>query len=142
MRLVYSFLLAAIVGSVYPAVSAFPQEGGLSTEQVLEHHLQAFGAGDVDAIVSDYSEEAVIFTPSGMVQGQEDIRAAFETLVAEFSKPGMSFEMVEQQTKDEIAYIVWTAETADNVYEFATDTFVIRDGKIVYQSYSPKTEAR
>ena len=29
------------------------------------------------------------------------------------------------------AYIVWTAETADNAYEFATDTFVVRDGKIV-----------
>ena len=35
-----------------------------------------------------------------------------------------------------VRYIVWTAETADNVYEFGTDTFVIRDGKILAQSFA------
>jgi hypothetical protein len=34
------------------------------------------------------------------------------------------------------AYIVWTAETADNTYEFAIDTFVVRHGKIVAQSFA------
>jgi hypothetical protein len=28
-----------------------------------------------------------------------------------------------------VAHIVWAAETADNVYELGTDTFVVRDGK-------------
>jgi hypothetical protein len=36
------------------------------------------------------------------------------------------------------AYILWTAETADNVYEIGTDTFVVRDGKIVAQSFAAK----
>ena len=30
------------------------------------------------------------------------------------------------------------AETADNVYELGTDTFVVRNGKIVAQSYTSK----
>ena len=30
------------------------------------------------------------------------------------------------------------AETADNVYELATDTFVVRDGKIVTQTFVGK----
>ena len=38
----------------------------------------------------------------------------------------------------EYAYILWTAETADNVYEMATDTFVVRDGKILAQSFAAK----
>ena len=36
------------------------------------------------------------------------------------------------------AYGVWTAETADNVYELGTDTLTIRDGKIVAQSFAGK----
>jgi hypothetical protein len=38
----------------------------------------------------------------------------------------------------EHAYILWTAETADNVYEMGTDTFVVHDGKIVAQSFAGK----
>jgi hypothetical protein len=33
---------------------------------------------------------------------------------------------------------MWTAETADNVYEVGTDTFVVRDGKIAAQSFTGK----
>jgi hypothetical protein len=36
------------------------------------------------------------------------------------------------------AYIIWTAETVDNSYEFATDTFVVRSGKIIAQSFAAK----
>ena len=36
------------------------------------------------------------------------------------------------------AYILWTAEAADRVYEVGTDTFVVRDGKIVTQSFTGK----
>ncbi len=32
-------------------------------------------------------------------------------------------------------YIVWKAETADNVYEIGTDTFVVQGGKIIYQTF-------
>jgi hypothetical protein len=31
-----------------------------------------------------------------------------------------------------------SAETVDNVYEMGTDTFVVRDGKIVAQSFTGK----
>jgi hypothetical protein len=40
------------------------------------------------------------------------------------------------------AYILWTAETADNSYEFATDTFVVRNGKIVAQSFAAKVKPK
>jgi hypothetical protein len=34
--------------------------------------------------------------------------------------------------------VLWTAETADNVYELGTDTLVVLDGKIVAQSFAAK----
>jgi ketosteroid isomerase-like protein len=39
----------------------------LSTESVLGHHLSSVGAGDVDAIMEDFTEDSVIFTPDGPV---------------------------------------------------------------------------
>jgi hypothetical protein len=40
------------------------------------------------------------------------------------------------------AYILWTAETADNLYEFATDTFVVRNGKIVARAFAAKIKPK
>jgi hypothetical protein len=57
---------------------------------------------------------------------------------AEFGKPGATFTMKLQSVEGDYAYILWTAQTADNVYELATDTFVVRDGKIVAQSFTGK----
>jgi hypothetical protein len=46
--------------------------------------------------------------------------------------------MKQQFIDGDHAYILWSAETADNVYELATDTFVIRNGRIVAQSFTSK----
>jgi len=50
--------------------------------------------------------------------------------------------MQHQSVAGDYAYILWNAETADNVYEVATDTFVVRDGKIVAQSFACKISPR
>jgi hypothetical protein len=63
-------------------------------------------------------------------------------MFAEFGKPGMSFSMDQQVVEGEIAYIRWSAETADNTYELGTDTFLVRDGKIVTQTFSEKTSPK
>jgi hypothetical protein len=74
------------------------------------------------------------------------IRPLFEALIAEFGKPGASFNMKQQLIEGDYAHVLRTATTADNVYEVATDTFVVRDGKIVAQSFTaeirPKSEKR
>ena len=59
-------------------------------------------------------------------------------MIAEFAKPGAQFNMKQQFVDGDYAYIVWTAETADNIYELGTDTFIVRNGKIVAQSFTGK----
>lgn len=113
-------------------------ESSKTTEDVLAHHLEAFGSGNLDAILADYTAESVLFTPLGVLEGPEAMTPLFEGLFAEFAKPGMKFKMERQLVVGELALIVWSAETADNVYEMATDTFVIRDGKIVAQTFAGK----
>ena len=109
-----------------------------STKDVLDHHLKCFGDGDLKGILSDYAPEAVLFTPNGPLRGADAMRPLFQAMIAEFGKPGAAFSLKRQSVEDDYAYILWTAETADNVYEVGTDTFVVRDGKIVAQSFTGK----
>ena len=109
-----------------------------STKDVLDHHLKSFSEGDLAGILSDYAPGAVLFTRDGPLRGADAIRPLFQALIAEFGKPGARFSLQRQSVEGDYAYILWTAETADNAYEIGTDTFVVRDGKIVAQSFSGK----
>jgi len=113
-----------------------------STFSVLAHHLSSFADGDLDAIMEDYTEDSVLFTIDGKLEGRGPIRRLMTGLFTEFAKPGASFEMRAQNIEGEVAHIVWSAETPDNRYEFATDTFVVRRGKIAYQSFAGKIVPR
>ena len=106
-----------------------------TTKEVLDNHLKSFFAGDLEAVLADYEPGAVFFVPGGPLVGVDAIRPCFVALLAEFAKPVATFRLVEQHVHGDGAYILWTAETADNRHEFATDTFVIRDGRIRVQSF-------
>lgn len=109
-----------------------------STKDVLEHHLQCFGKGDLPGILSDYAAEAVLFTPQGLLTGLDEISPLFQAMFAEFGKPGTTFSMKHQSVAGDYAYVLWTAATADNLYELGTDTFVVRNGKILAHSFAGK----
>src|SRR5687768_2704085 len=109
-----------------------------STGDVLNHHLKCFGEGDLEGILADYSSDAVLFVPTGVLKGPGAMKPVFQALFSEFAKPGALFAMHQQYVDGDYAYILWSAETADNVYEAATDTFVVQDGKIVAQSFAAK----
>jgi ketosteroid isomerase-like protein len=109
-----------------------------STKDVINHHLKAFRELDLKGVLSDYAPNAVFFTQNGPLKGVDAIRPLFEGMIAEFRKPGATFTMTQQFVEGEHAYILWTAETADNVYELGTDTFVVQAGKIVAQSFTGK----
>jgi ketosteroid isomerase-like protein len=107
-----------------------------STKEVLDHHVRCFGAGDLAGILSDYAPDAVLFTPGGPLKGPGAIRPFFEAMLAEFGQPGTAYRMTLESIDGEYAYVLWTAETADNVYELGTDTLVVRGGRILAQSFA------
>ena len=106
--------------------------------EVLTHHLESIGSGNLEEVMADYTEDSLLYTPFGPMKGLDAIRELFTGLLAEFAKPGMTFEMIRQDVEGDSAYIIWGAETADNVYEAATDTFFIQDGAIACQSFCAK----
>jgi ketosteroid isomerase-like protein len=114
----------------------------LSTSDVLDRHLNSFAKRDVAGILADYSPNAVLFTPTGPLTGPAAIKPLFQALISEFAKPGSSFTVQQRSVEGDHGYILWTADTTDNSYEFATDTFVVRNGKIVAQSFAAKIKPK
>ena len=113
-----------------------------SAEQVLQHHLQVLGMGDVEATMEDYAPEATLFTPDGILHGHDEIQPFFENSVANVLPPGCDFEMLQQFVEGEIAFIVWSAASATYEFPFGTDTFVIREGQIVEQTFAALVKER
>ncbi|MDL5361118.1 nuclear transport factor 2 family protein [Halalkalicoccus sp. NIPERK01] len=109
-----------------------------TTESVLDHHLETFGEQDIEGIMEDYTDESVVVTNMGTFRGLEEIEGLFENLFSEFSAPEASITMDQQLVEGEFGYIVWHAETPENVYEFATDTFYIPDEAIEFQTFAGK----
>jgi ketosteroid isomerase-like protein len=71
--------------------------------------------------MTDYADESRFFSHGGVLHGSDSIRKFYGTLFEEFEKPGMSFDLLQQEVDDDTAYIVWKAETADNLFEIGTD---------------------
>lgn len=111
------------------------------TLQALQNHIAAFGRGDVDAIMADYAEDAVFYTPDGALRGKAAFRPLFEDLVAKFP-PGSSVELKQQIIDRDLAYIVWSGESDQLRIRFATDTLLVRDGKIHRQTFAAQMESK
>jgi ketosteroid isomerase-like protein len=93
-----------------------------------------FGANDLEGIMEDYADDAILISGDGVLRGTDEIRGMYSDLLPEFDHESVEFELDEQIVEDEYAFIIWHAKTPENVYEFASDTFVVRDGEIVAQT--------
>jgi ketosteroid isomerase-like protein len=113
-----------------------------STQAVINHHLEGFFARDLAAVLVDYAPDAVMIVPTGVLRGVHGISPLFQALIAEFSKPGATFDLQQQVIEGEVGYIRWAAETSENTYELGTDTFIVRHGKIVAQTFAFKATSR
>ena len=107
--------------------------GVQSPREVFAHHLGAFTEG-LDALVSDYSEDSQIFLTDQTITGLDGIRAFFDAFLKGI-QPGFweAFKIVRQEVNGEMAYLVWEAPP---FVAQATDTLLIRDGKIHVQTFT------
>ena len=112
------------------------------TEPILDHHLDAFASQDLEEIMVDYVDDSVIVTNLGVFRGLEEIEGLFSDLFAEFSQEGVTLEVDDTIVEGDFAYLLWHAETPDNVYEFCTDTFHIPGETIDFQTFAGKIEPK
>jgi ketosteroid isomerase-like protein len=101
-------------------------------EEVFSHHAQALGAGDLDEIVADYADDAVLITPAGTRRGKDGVRAGFTQLLADV--PNAKWALPTQIYEGDVLFLEWTADAAGTKVEDGIDTFVFRDGLIRVQT--------
>jgi hypothetical protein len=61
-----------------------------STKDVLDHRLKCFGEGDLEGILADYSPDAVLFMPAGLIKGVDAITPVFQHILSSLQSPALS----------------------------------------------------
>ena len=108
----------------------------IETQAVLQRHLQSAGQS-VDAVMADYIDESVLITHEATYRGLAQIRSFFTELLEGGSKGFLgTFEMKRLEVVGELAFILWEAKPW---FSFATDTLLVRDGKILLQTFAAHT---
>ncbi|PKO64419.1 MAG: hypothetical protein CVU22_24395 [Betaproteobacteria bacterium HGW-Betaproteobacteria-16] len=104
-----------------------------TAQEVFDHHLLAFSQG-LDALVADYTEHSSIFLKDQTITGLAGIRAFFDDFLKDI-QPGFwdAFKIVRQDVSGDTAYLVWEAAP---FIKLATDTLLIRNGKIHVQTFT------
>jgi ketosteroid isomerase-like protein len=105
---------------------------GRTPQEVFQHHAEVLGAGDLDGILSDYSDDAVLITPAGVLRGKDGIRSAFVQILEDV--PNAEWDVPTQFFEGDVLFIEWKATAANSKVEDGIDTFIFRDGEIVLQT--------
>jgi len=82
--------------------------------------------------MKDFMEASELLTPEGPLKGLNAIRSFFEEIFKILPK-GSALEMKQSIIRDNIAYIVWTADSSFASIPLGADTFIMENDKILYQ---------
>lgn len=106
------------------------------SEDVLLNHLHSFTSNDLDRLMGDYTPESILITHEETYNGKDEIRAFFAAIMQHFPTDQSDFKLDKLVSNDELVFIVWHAVTPSVEVALATDTFVIKKGKIVKQTFA------
>lgn len=112
------------------------------TSDVLDHHLEALANQNLEEVMIDFDDDSVVVTNMGVFRDREEIKELFTDLFEEFSQDGTTLEVDDTIVEGKFAYLLWHAETPDNVYEFCTDTFYVPEETIDFQTFAGKIEPK
>jgi SnoaL-like domain len=139
MKLFYFSLFAVIISACQVQVDSREAADDIDeseTKKVLDHHWEAFKANDLEETMKDYTEESVLITPNATYTGLEEIRTNFVNAFKGFPKDSATFNLEKSVVANDVGYILWNSKTPAFNLTYGTDTFIIRDGKIVRQTFA------
>jgi hypothetical protein len=114
-------------------------------DAIMTRHSDTVKGADVDGIMADYADDAILVTPPGMVTptgvyaGKPKVREFFTWLTSPEILPGpKSMVSTTEMMAPDTVLFRWTQFKGTPQEVNGTDVFVIRNGKIVFQSVMPK----
>ena len=130
---------AAILSTLLTAGLALPAFAAADTK-VLDHHVANMKSGNLEAVLSDYSPDAVVVTPAGMVTPDgvfvgAETRTLFRVLTGKDNLPGNKTMQTRYQSAGADTSIMHWVQFKGTPKEISGyDVFVVRGGKIVFQT--------
>lgn len=100
-------------------------------EEVFAHHGQALGAEDLEDILADYTEDAILICQKKVYRGKDGARQVFTQLLGDVPQAQWELDTV---FADDVLYLEWKATGGGRRIEGAIDTFIFRDGMIRVQT--------
>jgi ketosteroid isomerase-like protein len=100
-------------------------------EEVFAHHGQALGAEDLEDIVADYTDEAILVVQKKVYRGKDGARQVFTQLLSDV--PQAQWEL-DTTFADDVLYLQWKATGGGRNIEDGIDTFIFQDGMIRVQT--------
>ena len=100
-------------------------------EEVFAHHGKALGAEDLEDIVADYSDDAILVVQKQVYRGKDGARRVFTQLLGDVPQAQWELETV---FADDVLYLEWKAAGGGRSIEDGIDTFIFEDGMIRVQT--------
>ncbi len=104
-----------------------------TTEEVFEDHLRLRLAGNLDEdLRRNYSEDVILLTVNSNARGHDALRMSARRLSRQL--PDAQFKIAAKQVAGPYALLIWSARSSRFDAVEGADSFVIENGKIVFQS--------
>jgi ketosteroid isomerase-like protein len=100
-------------------------------EEIFAHHGNALGAEDLEDIVADYSDDAILVVQKKVYRGKDGAREVFTQLLGDVPQAQWELETV---FADDVLYLEWKAVGGGRKVDDGVDTFIFEDGMIRVQT--------
>jgi ketosteroid isomerase-like protein len=143
MRLV---LAAALLALGTTAALTSEVWADATSQGVLDRHVAAMKAGNLDAVMADYADDALVIAPHGIAPGQTSVagndvfsgKAEARKLFAVLTDKGhhaamQSMTSTYEQRGNDIVLMHWVQFKGQPNQASGTDTWIIRGNKVIAQ---------
>jgi len=138
MRLYVAAIMMSLAASV-----AFAAD---SSQAVLDRHVKAMTSGDLDTVMRDYADDALLIAPHGIAPGQTNvsgndvfsgkanIRKFFAVLTDKAHNPAFhQMTATFESCGHNVTLMHWVQFGGQPQQVSGTDTWIIRGGKVIAQ---------
>ncbi|MBY5163483.1 nuclear transport factor 2 family protein [Salsipaludibacter albus] len=102
---------------------------GRAPDQTLQDHFAAIAAADPERVAADYTDDAMMFTPDGVLHGRAAVQEAFVGIFSALPNAVLSPGTV--LVEDDVAFVTWTAESDGGRVDDGVDSFVFADDGLI-----------
>ena len=133
-------IIHAVFHAVFAAALLSVTAAQAADTAILDRHVANMKSGNIPGIVADYAANAVVVTPAGMVSPSgvfvgKDVRKLFDVLASPQNVPGnKTMQTAYEDLGQGATKMTWVQFKGTPKELSGYDVFVVRGGKIAYQT--------